>query len=323
MLKINGKLIEKILRPGLRLPWIKQWLMECVWSQERYDALEPMQYLNEGEACVNKIEELIASTADRIYFEFLESNPAETNIGAALSQEENAIVVFDGMSVREMPILISLAKKSGMAVKRLDYSFSAVPSETIEFIQQKIKCPKIGPSQLPGRKELTDRNIQAVYLSSNTQSLNIDTNGRSLLVWSSFPDNTYADSGARFDKHFENICYQIETAWMHSIQKIKGKKKIIITSDHGYAFLDSGLSFVRKNFEMRDLNGFFGNNRSREVVGHSLSFDSDDIFMANGFAMIKGRVHTRSTGQAANRLYKHGGMSLMECFTPWLELKIE
>ena len=206
---------------------------------------------------------------------------------------------------------------------RADYSFSAVPSETIEFVHQKIKCSKIGPSQLPGRKELADRNIQAAYLSINSQSLSSDANGKALLLWSSFPDNTYTDSGARFDKHFENICYQIETAWMHSIQQIKGKKKIIVTSDHGYAFLDSGLSFIRKNSEVRDLNNFFGNNRSRETEGDKLSFSSDDIFMANGFAMIKGRVHTRATGKAASRLYKHGGMSLKECLTPWLELKIE
>ena len=151
MLKINNELIEKIVRPGPRLPWIKQWLMD-VWSQERYDALEPLKYLNDGESWVNKLEELIASTADRIYGEFLESNPKETDIEAMLADKDNAVVVFDGMSIREMPILLSLAEKSGMSVERADYSFSAVPSETIEFVQQKIKCPKIGPSQLPGRK---------------------------------------------------------------------------------------------------------------------------------------------------------------------------
>ena len=99
MLKISGELIEKIVRPGLRLPWIKQWLRECVWSEERYNALEPIQYLNDGEACVNKLEELIASTADRIYFEFLENNPVETNIDDVLSRAENAVVVFDGRFV--------------------------------------------------------------------------------------------------------------------------------------------------------------------------------------------------------------------------------
>ena len=66
MLKINSELIDKIVSPGQRLPWIKQWLMDSVWSQERYEALEPLQYLNEGESCINKLEELIASTADRM-----------------------------------------------------------------------------------------------------------------------------------------------------------------------------------------------------------------------------------------------------------------
>jgi hypothetical protein len=37
--------------------------------------------------------------------------------------------------------------------------------------------------------------------------------------------------------------------------------------------------------------------------------------------MIKGRVKTRSTGATA-RLYKHGGLYLMEMLTPWIEVVI-
>jgi len=40
-----------------------------------------------------------------------------------------------------------------------------------------------------------------------------------------------------------------------------------------------------------------------------------------GLAMIKGRVKTKSTGDAASRLYKHGGLSLMEMLVPWIEIE--
>jgi hypothetical protein len=39
-------------------------------------------------------------------------------------------------------------------------------------------------------------------------------------------------------------------------------------------------------------------------------------------ALIKGRVKTRSTGEAATKLNKHGGLSLMEMLTPWIEIEV-
>jgi hypothetical protein len=37
--------------------------------------------------------------------------------------------------------------------------------------------------------------------------------------------------------------------------------------------------------------------------------------------MLKGRVRTASTGKAASLKYKHGGLSLMEMVTPWIEIR--
>ena len=50
---------------------------------------------------------------------------------------------------------------------------------------------------------------------------------------------------------------------------------------------------------------------------------SDDIIIdeAKGIAMVKGRIKTRSTGEAAMKLYKHGGLSLMEMLRPWVVLE--
>lgn len=319
MFSVDNQLIEKLTQPGQRLPYVKNWLMNSVWSQDRYENLQPLEYLHQGESDINNFEKLIASTADRTYSEFIESN--NKDISSELSNTETAVVVFDGMSIRELPILVTLARKSGFRIIEQDYAFSAIPSETIDFVEQRLNCGRIGPSQLPGRRELTERGIKAVYLSSNTQALDINSNGKALLIWSAFPDNTYADSGAKFDKHFENICIQIQTAWMHSVQLIKAKKRIIITSDHGYVFFGSGLAFERKRSEIEKLNRFFGNERSKRLEEEAVPFESDDVFVARNYAMVKGRVQTRSTGQAATRLYKHGGMSLMECFTPWLVLE--
>jgi len=50
---------------------------------------------------------------------------------------------------------------------------------------------------------------------------------------------------------------------------------------------------------------------------------SEDIVIHKGkqLAMIKGRVKTKSTGEAVAKLYKHGSLSLMEMLTPWVVLE--
>jgi len=143
-------------------------------------------------------------------------------------------------------------------------------------------------------------------------------------VWSSFPDLTYKDSGARFENHFENIHVQFETAWMNIVQAIKGKQRIIITSDHGYIFFGTGMDFPRSSSEMRGLNDCFGNDRNVSLEEKPDIPVSDDIYRCESqkTAMIKGRVRTKSTGDAARKLYKHGGLSLMEMITPWIELEV-
>jgi hypothetical protein len=306
-----------------RLPKLKSWLMDSIWTQKRYEQLGALKYLKEGETEVNEMEKLIAATADRIYREFFQEHELSKNILTQLTTPSTAVIVFDGMSVRELPILIQFAQKSGMKIIEHDYAFSAIPSETMTFVEHKLGCIGVSPSQLPGRKELREKGIHAVFLSSNTQCLNADVDAQSLLVWSSFPDNTYSDSNARFEQHFEHICHQIETAWIHSVQQIKRHKRIIITSDHGYVFFGSGMDFGRLPNELRELNSFFGNDRNKFVEEGLTVPVSDDVFYdsRSRYAMVKGRVHTRSTGQAAARLYKHGGLSLMECFVPWLVLE--
>jgi hypothetical protein len=93
-------------------------------------------------------------------------------------------------------------------------------------------------------------------------------------------------------------------------------------SDHGYIFFGTGMDFPRK--EMRELNNYFGNDRYAFLSAKPNPPASDDIIIdeTKRVALLKGRVKTRSTGEAASKLYKHGGLSLMEMLTPWIVLEI-
>jgi hypothetical protein len=203
-------------------------------------------------------------------------------------------------------------------------SQAAIPSETIDFINRELPCGRIAPSQLQTRKELKEKGIVAIYSRDITQPLSAEYENSPLLVWSSFPDSTYKDSGAKFESHFENIHALFETAWMNIVQAIKGKNKIIITSDHGYIFFGTGMDFPRSSSEMKPLNTYFGNDRNVSLDEKPDFPVNDDLYIGESqkIAMVKGRVRTRSTGEAARKLYRHGGLSLMEMITPWIELEV-
>lgn len=323
MESLTLSLLEKLTATGDRLSWIKKWLSEEVWSTSKYEALGHIEYLKKGEEAVNKFESMIAASADRIYGELLSISDKDKSLLSVLSDSNTAVVVFDGLSIRELPIIQKLSVRSGFKIQSVDCAQAAVPCETLDYIERELPCGRIGPSQLPGRRELREKGIAAIYTNDPTQRINQPVDNSALLVWSAFPDNTYKDSGGRFESHFENIRMQFETAWMNTVQQIKGKSRIIITSDHGYIFFGTGMDFPRSGQELRELNDYFGNDRFAYLSDKPNPPQSEDIVIHEGkqLAMVKGRVKTRSTGEAAVKLYKHGGLSLMEMLTPWVVLE--
>jgi len=46
-----------------------------------------------------------------------------------------------------------------------------------------------------------------------------------------------------------------------------------------------------------------------------------DLLAHRRVAVSRGRVQTHPPGPAGSRLYKHGGLSLMEMLTPWIVLE--
>lgn len=320
MLSLTNDLLDTFIKPGPRLPWIKKWLIDNVWTLPLYESFSHIEYLKSGEEKVNMFEEILCSAADRTYRELMSPPLPEKSLLNVL-KENTAVIVFDGLSLREIPIILRLSKKSDLTVREISCSIAAIPSETIDFIEREFQCGKISPSQLPGRNELRSKGITAIYTNNITQGINAPENNSPLLIWSAFPDNTYTDSGSRFENHFENIHIQFETAWMNTVQQIKGRKTLIVTSDHGYVFFGTGLD--RTSPDIRELNSYFGNNRNTLLSNNPNPPKSDDIIIdeAEGVAMVKGRIKTRSTGEAAMKLYKHGGLSLMEMLIPWVVLE--
>jgi len=323
MTPISWNLLKTFSEQGSRLEKLSGWLLSEVWSSSRYASLSSAEYLETGERMVNELEETLARTAPRIYDEFASNLPPEKDISRFLEIENNAVVVFDGLSIRELPALLKLAQESGFNVRETGTAYAATPSETLDFVEQRLHLDKVAPSQLSSRKELKTKGIEAYYFPHPGARHEISVTARSLLMWSAFPDNKYTDSDARFPDLFCQIKEVLKSAWISTVQQIPKGRKILVTSDHGYVYFGPGMSFTRNQAEIRPLTQFFGGERAKETRPGDVLPAHADLYIKNDktAALIRGRVQCHPPGPNASKLYKHGGMSFMEMFTPWLVLE--
>ncbi|HEY7553461.1 MAG TPA: hypothetical protein VIH18_01520 [Candidatus Binatia bacterium] len=322
---LNRSILDELTQPGHRLERLKAWLMNEVWTMERYRSVgnRPADYLVEGEALVHHRETLLTLAGETLYDELAAAPSTDFTVGAFLDRYPgSSVVILDGCSIRELPRLVELAAESGRPVLQQNYGFAAVPSETEAFIAQRmgLGLPAIAPSELPRRRELSERSIRAYWFGSPTEQIRMEETEDALLLWMRFPDMRFMDTHAATAALFDSIWDTLQTVWMRTVQKVPQSRPVLVTSDHGYIFLGQGLSEPRLNGIDRPLEGkrFREFNASEElpVKRPGLWIDS-----ARRLAVIAGRVHNRPQAPSpSSSLYRHGGLSLMEMLTPWLVL---
>ena len=327
----------RLFAEGERLPAINSWLLDTVWTGGRYRQTEPEQYLRTGEEAVCRLEELVATGAQQVWDELHAESlraptvkawlgldaplpPPPSTIHHPSSASVRAAIIFDGLSLRELPLLLQMAEATGLRVKSTQAVATCLPTETMHFVEERVLGTRIGPSQLRGRGELAEKNAEAFYLDQpNTR--HVFPEGRNLLVWSTYPDRLFFNDEARTEALFTTFHRDyIPTIWKCTAQAIPRGVPIVVTSDHGYIFLGASLEATRSS----DAPEILGQARMKEFAPDEFfpTWHPDlQICPQNRLAMLRGRLRTRPQGTSSRKLYQHGGFSLMEVLVPWIELE--
>jgi hypothetical protein len=319
---LNSDLLRRLTSPEPRLPWITDWLLKEVWSPERFKAAEPEDYLVQGEQAVHAFEELLVSSAGQFYDELAAASVQAPGLLENLAAS-SAVVVFDGASLREIPLFLGKAEESGFHVVEAVVGMAALPSTTTAFVSTRLIGKEVAPKNLPQRKELKENGIRAFYMDDAISTHQVKpVNGETILIWSAFPDITYQDSDARFARHFADMQKLYDTAWRNTVMQIPRGRRIVITSDHGYIFFDAGLDSMRPN----DVCKWLDQDRFKvfgagEKMPNRANEPGLQVFEERRLAMLRGRIKNRPKGPSANKVYRHGGLSLMEMLTPWIVLE--
>jgi len=314
--------LEELIKPGPRLPLISEWFLKQVWTKENFIKSSSTEYLTDGEKKTHSLEELIAASAPQFYDELASASLETPRLTDRLAAD-TAVVIFDGASLREIPLFLQKAEESGYRILESSFSFAALPSTTTAFVARHLIGKEVTPKSLPQRKELRDLRFRVYYFDDVLTSHQVlSEEEERLLLWSAFPDFTYQDSGARFISHFAAIQKMLDSAWKNTVMQIPRDRRIIITSDHGYIFFGAGFESTRSNEDCKWLDqGRFKIFSETENIPASLEHIDLQVFPDKRLAMVRGRLKDRPRGPAANRVYRHGGLSLMEMLVPWLVLE--
>jgi len=247
-------------------------------------------------------ERLLLDVYSEFYTEILTDkcvNEASMNV-----PEDGTLVMMDSMSVREASLFIQFLQGEDSDLS-VGYSYSTIPSETMPFRD------RVGYSDL--KKE---------YKTASVKSQEPSLDGDERIVWSRFPDALLENiqEGKTKLSSIEEMYEKSETALRNIIAQLD-MDTLAITSDHGYARLDSGHTFQISDRQKNRLQDTFsGRFESVGEVNAEDLVEEGLVVEADGYYMPLGRYTWPAGGKYSN--FQHGGLSVSECITPRITINL-
>lgn len=236
-----------------------------------------------------------------------------------------AVLVLDGLSLRELPWLMQGAKERGFTLHEVSAKASELPGETNEFAQalgfgsrSQLQNHGAGPTHKlqPARTECVDMPWK------DCESLIDGT--PNWVFWHPWPDNqvhNLSRPGSGLDVLTRQVAGQLSSNDFWSfVERLATGRRLVITSDHGYAatgyFPDADGEvgqFLKKTFASgRNAKGT--HEAGPFVPPVALHIDSPH----GAHLMAVGRWKWKSPGGYPT--LTHGGLSLLEVLSPFIEI---
>lgn len=285
--------------------------------------------VTERERKVAELELLLSGSAWELWREFEGSVPRTTQSLIEFwnkTSSGKAVLILDGLSLREMPWLLQEAKSRGYQIHQSAVRGSELPSDTTPFAKA------LGFGQRSAL-ENNDAGLAHQLPGARTESMGAEWNScldwmasaPSVVLWHHWPDDRIhqlAEPGDGFQKLCREAAQQLcSDAFWKVVDRMSTGRRLVITSDHGYAasgmFADVGdkeqSSWLKPNF---------GSSRFSHGPGtphHWMPPISLCLTTAHGtnqFAL--GRRKWKSAGGYPT--LAHGGLSLLEVAVPFIEI---
>lgn len=220
-------------------------------------------------------DRLLAESAWELWQQFPSAAPSIVDglrefWSAASSVAGSAILILDGLSLRELPLIVAAAKKRGVEPTRCEVRGSQVPTETDQFAQA------LG---LPSRSRLFNNQPPASFIFAGPDIhtdvmdapfadcvASVPAKPR-LFVWHKWPDEPLIHLHA--DKVEGDAVVAAEAkkqlasdGFWQFVDRLRQGRRLVITGDHGYATASEFSSELRDEETVRTFAGTFGAQRA-------------------------------------------------------------
>ncbi|MDR1873420.1 MAG: hypothetical protein LBQ90_00190 [Synergistaceae bacterium] len=238
--------------------------------------------------------------------------------------DAKAILILDGLSLRELPLLLKGAEEHGFDVHFSDASASELPGETSEFARALGFSFRSQLQNKGGRSDyFPDVRTESVDFPWSDCARLVDAS-KNWIFWHHWPDDKiHESSGAGHGlvdvTQDAEANFESDDFWEFAGRLATGRR-LVITSDHGYAFTghfsdsDSGVGgFLKEKFSS-------GRNSQddKEIAPYAPPVALRMEGISGSRLMVLGRRKWKSQG--GYPVLTHGGLSLLEVLSPFVEL---
>jgi hypothetical protein len=236
-----------------------------------------------------------------------------------------ALLILDGLSLRELPWLLQGAKERGFTLHAVSANASELPGETDEFAHA------LG---FASRSKLQNNGGGLAHRLQPAQTESVDLpwkdcealigNAPNQIFWHHWPDAKLHDgsgAGQGLEQLTKDVAEQLTGAdfWAF-VERLATGRRLVITSDHGYAA--TGYFPDAEGDVGQFLKQTFASGRSKlgtDDTGPFVPPVALQIDSPHGAHLLAlGRRKWRSPGGYPT--LTHGGLSLLEVLSPFVEL---
>jgi hypothetical protein len=236
-----------------------------------------------------------------------------------------AVLILDGLSLRELPWLLQGAKERGFTLHEVSANASELPGETDEFARALGLASR---SKLQSNGGGLAHKLQA----ASTESVDLPwkdcealiSNAPNQIFWHHWPDAKLHDgsgAGQGLEPLTKDAAAQLSSDdfWAF-VEHLATGRRLVITSDHGYAA--AGYFPDADGDVGQFLKQTFGSSRGKRGIGDIGPFVPPVAVQINGphgaHLLALGRRKWRNQGGYPT--LTHGGLSLLEVLSPFVEL---
>ena len=306
----------------------QQWIQLLLFSKEKPSAIwsQIADHLKElALNCGNYAllhqatvfpDRLLSEAAYELWEYFADEAPHTSKRLIAIPHS-HAILVMDALSLREMSVILHEAEKRGVSAK-VNVTFSEVPSDTNTFAQA------LG---VASRAKFEDNGKGSSFKLFAGEECYTDSKGiafedvhippaPNVFIWHSFlDDHIHAGrSGAELEKLCKDA-FSSDSFWK-LVDKMRQGRNLIITSDHGYG-VSEHFSTELKDDAASMMKEHFKAQRFVQDDGYADRFLPPLFVRLGDFRIVTGQRKWKVPGSSK---VTHGGLSLLEVASPWIEM---